>query len=78
MNNLYDYYSAHLHSPVNVPNSRRETEIEYIFRVAREKAEAEKAERRREQLARFKRYAVSLLKSFGVKRTPSLHSLFGH
>ncbi|GGO75695.1 hypothetical protein GCM10011348_01100 [Marinobacterium nitratireducens] len=74
MNHSFAYYSAHMQSPISAPNSRRETEIEYIFRVAREKADAEKAERRRVRQAQFKEILARILK---FKRTPSLQSLLG-
>lgn len=73
MNNCYDYYRSHLNSPVSAPKTTLETEIEYIFRVAREKAAAAKAERRRIQWEMFKE---TLARVF--KRTPSLQSLLGH
>ncbi len=75
MNHSFDHYSAHLYSPISAPNSRRETEIEYCFRVAREKADAEKAERRRIKRALLKE---SLARVFKFKRTTSLQSLLGH
>ncbi|NVK42463.1 MAG: hypothetical protein HWE39_14580 [Oceanospirillaceae bacterium] len=73
MNYSFDYYSLHMKTPISAPNSQRETEIEYIFRVAREKAAAEKAERRRIQIALIKESLMSVF-----KRTPSLQFLFGH
>lgn len=72
MNNSFDFYRSHLNSPVG--DYCRETEIEYIFRVAREKAAAEKAERRRILWALVKE---NMARTFSFKRTPSLHALLG-
>jgi len=72
MNNSFDYYRYHMNSPVG--GYRRETEIEYIFRIAREKVAAEKAERRRILWALVK---GNLARAFSFKRTPSLQALLG-
>jgi hypothetical protein len=78
MNNMFPHYNAHMNSPISYPGSRRETEIEYIFRVAREKEAAEKAERRKAKIASLKAALTALLHKVRFVRTPSLHSQLGH
>lgn len=78
MHNDFTYYNWHMNSPVSNPNSRRETEIEYIFRVAREAAAAEKAEKRRLQKARFMAALRTVFSRAGFSRTVNQNSLFGH
>jgi hypothetical protein len=77
MNNLYPHYNAHMNSALSYPGGRRETEIEYIFRMAREAEAAKKAERRQARMLKIKATLQGLLSKFQVSRTPSLHALLG-
>ena len=78
MHNDFTYYNWHVNSPFGNPNSRRETEIEYIFRVAREAAAAEKAEKRKLQKARFMAALRTVFSRIRFIRTANRNTVFGH
>ncbi|UTW13341.1 hypothetical protein [Marinobacterium rhizophilum] len=77
MNNLYTHYNAHMNSPLSYPGGRRETEIEYIFRMAREAEAARKADLRQARIQTIKATLQKLLSKLHISRTPSLHALLG-
>ncbi|MCP8689837.1 hypothetical protein [Marinobacterium sedimentorum] len=77
MNNMLPHYNMHMNSPVGYPGSRRETEIEYIFRIANEAKAAKKAELRAARMLKIKTSLLNLLSKLHVSRTPSLHALLG-
>jgi hypothetical protein len=77
MYNTFSYYNSHMNSAVNYPGGRRETEIEYIFRIAREKADAEKAERRKANMAKLKASVTALFSKIRFTRTTDMRSALG-
>ncbi|ANG63339.1 hypothetical protein A8C75_13235 [Marinobacterium aestuarii] len=77
MNTLYPHYNAHMNSALSYPGGRRESEIEYIFRIAREAEAEKKAELRAARMLKIKASLLNLLSKFHFSRTPSLHALLG-
>ncbi len=78
MYNTFSYYNSHMNSAFNYPGGERETEIEYIFRIHREKAAAEKAERRAAKMAKLKTTVKAWLSNIRFTRTSGMHTANGH
>ncbi len=77
MHNQYSYYNSHMNSALSYPGGRRETEIEYIFRMAREAEAEKKAELRAARMLKIKTSLLNLLSKLNISRTPSLHAQLG-
>ncbi len=77
MNSFFPHYNTHMNSALSYSGSRRETEIEYIFRIAREAKAAQKAELRQARILKIKTTLQNVLSKLHISRTPSLHSQLG-